>query len=224
MEDADLIEKIEALKMEIKRVESDLGIHIESLQSTVTEVENTIVSEILKSEHELESIESSISTKKTAIKPGTALVEEEAALPPEKQKKVEVALSLKESSKSLQEKAAQVEHINNILTQLKESITSQKPQQQEYVRKQSAVAQKPQQAIKKTYAQTQPKPVEEPHEKTNYSVDDLSTLIKMLKQLVQQNIELSDTLRELLEQNRSLKSSSRLSELTRKLAMAGING
>ncbi len=239
--DADLIKKIEALKSEIKEFEAELGIYGFAAPQFARPVREKVVAEqVIESAKKLESIESTLRVNKREA-PGTAVVEEEAALPagqvqqvPHEEVRAPVGVvnplvsSLHTSSEELQNKAEQVEQINSLISKLRDSVinTAPKPVQPPIHKQTSghpqAAAEKPTER-----AVTTPKPVVQPSQAvgpTVYSQKDLADLITMLKKLIQQNIELSDKLRELLEQNKGAKSSSSISELTRRLAMAGLNG
>ncbi len=231
-ETTDLLGKIDTLKTQIKTFEKELGINSEDFRMQWTESDSKVLERMRESEDQLNVIENIVKNKAPEITPPdqwkpTSIVEQ----PPELTgpTKVPAQEELQDKTAELKKKSDQIAEITSLVSRLRTEMLSEKPK---IIQNQIApqkppqaqpAAQKMQPAQQQNVAKEAPKPVQP----VRYSAGDLPSLnllVQKLSDLVKENSAIADELREMIDETKNVNKASRISELIRKLAVAGLNG
>ncbi len=121
----------------------------------------------------------------------------------------------------LKQKSDQIAQISSLVSRLRsDMLSAQKPAQQ-------MVQESPHKNLEDN---TQPQKVTQafrPQQIMQYSAADLpalATMVQKLNELVKANESISEELREIINDNKNVNTATRISDLVRKLAVAGLNG
>ncbi len=225
-EKTELLSKIDALKKQIKTFESELGINTEDLLIKPSMESSRVLRKVRESKGRLGAIESAVRTETDLQVPaaaGNAIVEQplELAGPA----RVISADEFEKKTSELKKRSEQIAQISSLVSKLRSDMLSREtleksPQVQPKVQK--SETQKPAVAEPVHVQETKPKA-----ERPSYSAQDLpaiATLVQKLNDLVRENAKISEELREMITENRNVNKANKVSELVKKLALAGLNG
>jgi polyhydroxyalkanoate synthesis regulator phasin len=211
-ETTDLLDKIDSLKKQIKTFENELGINTEDLRIKWTENDSKVLEKMRESEGQLNVFADLVKNKVKEVN----LPEETHQNNIENVPK-QVTLGTQTTSEELQAKASelrkkseQIAEITSMVSRLRKEMLSN-PQAQA----------QPSQAQVPTVQQIKPtQPV-------HYSTEDipsLNSMVQRLNELVKENASISTELREMIDETKNVSKANRISELIKKLALAGLNG
>lgn len=217
----DLLVKIEDLKKQIKGFEKELGIETVELKAKWTESDSQVLEKMRESENQLNAIANMVKKGDTQIveqvpelsaPPGSKIPSTSDSSKPEDSA---VAEELRNKTEELRRKSQQIAEISSLVSSLRKNMVPSGQDAKQVIIDTVSVSQK----------QTLPnqKPVEPPR----YSAQDLPSLnllVQKLSELVNANSAISDELREMINETRNVNKASRVSDLVKKLAMAGLNG
>ena len=121
----------------------------------------------------------------------------------------------------LKQKSEQIAQISSLVSRLRSDMLSQPKSSQQ------SFSETPHQALENTVQQQKVQQVSRPQQTFQYSAVDLpalATMVQKLNELVKANEAISEELREIIDDNKNVNNATRISDLVRKLAVAGLNG
>lgn len=211
-ETTDLLDKIDALKKQIKTFENELGIDTWDLKAKWSEGDSKVFEKMRESESQLGVLENMVkSTPPDVVLPEQK--EPETPQQPSVQETPQIS-GLQDKAAELRLKSEQVAQITALVSRLRNDMIAEKQR--------SVQAAPPAQKLQPVQPVQPPKPVQA----VRYSAEDipsLNTLVQKLADLVKENAAISEELREMIDETRNVNKASRISELIRKLAVAGLS-
>lgn len=223
-EKTDLLGKIDNLKKQIKAFENELGINTEDLVNRPSVNDSKVLQKMRESEGQLKVIENLVRNETAFPKPqvlesGNAIVEQ----PPEIKGQAPV-LSMEDVQRralELKQKSRQISEISSMVSQLRKDVVLEKPSLKQQATTEAASAPQAQKSIT-TKLETQKLPVQPVYSAKD--VPSLDAMLQKLNTLVKENAELSEELREMINETKNVNKANKVSDLVRKLALVGLNG
>ncbi len=121
----------------------------------------------------------------------------------------------------LKQKSEQIAQISSLVSRLRTDMLQQPKVTTQLVQE------APRQSLEESQQPQKVKQASTPRQVMQYSAADLpalATMVQKLNELVKANESISEELREMINENKNTNTASRISDLVRKLASAGLNG